>query len=524
MATENVRYRISLEDRFSSGIDDADDSVRQLDSDIESTSESTASFAKTLGLVALAGVALKKTFDLASKSFTLGAEMEQTEIAFGTFLRSAEKGKAVIADLNQFANVTPFDNEEIIQSGRVLLAANVPAEKLTDTLETIGNIAAGTNVPITELGNIYAKVMNKGKLQAEELNQLAERGIPIIDTLAKEFGVTKAEVFKLGSEGKITSDVMNSAFATMTKKGGIFFKLMEKQSESASGLLSTLQGKMKLAGTELGKRMLPSAKSATKGMIDLADSLIRITRVKLSDELRETRFELNAEFEVLKKGNVTAEQRATLIADINSKYSDYLPNLITEKSSIEDIAAAQEIANKRLLERIALTAKREIIEEQVAKLQKANRKSFEEQIKAEKTLAEAKDLAREGSKLDAKLVAKIQKDGELAVEQREKAIKAEEKELARLKDILDITDELSALQGGFEGLETKTIAEPSKDLKAGIQTIKSAAPKTFNINIDSLVENFTVQSENVTEGAGQVKDYFTEALIRVLADAQAVGS
>ena len=266
MADKDVRYRISLEDRFSKNIKRAEKNTSSFERKIIQAGKAVAVFFGARAILKV-GNSVRK----------LGAEMEQTEIAFGTFLRSADKGRKVIAELNEFANVTPFDNEEIIKSGRVLLAANVPAEELTDTLKTIGDIAAGTNVPITELGSIYAKVMNKGKLQAEELNQLAERGIPIIDELSKQFGITKQEVFELGSKGKITSDIMQDAFKRMTKKGGIFFNLMQKQSESAAGLLSTFTGKMKLAGVELGKRMLPAAKKVTKQLIGFADKLINIS-------------------------------------------------------------------------------------------------------------------------------------------------------------------------------------------------------------------------------------------------------
>lgn len=200
----------------------------------------------------------------------MGAAMEQTRVAFGTFLGSAEKANQVLAGLNEFANVTPFNNEEVIKGGRSLLAANIPAEKLQDVLRNIGDVASGANQPLTEMALIYAKAMNKGKVQAEELNQLAERGVPILNTLAEMYGVTTAEVMKMGEKGQLTSSVMQKAFEVMTGKGGMFFNMMEKQSQTLGGKWSTLVGTMQKYAITLGEAVAPALKS----VIDAISSAI----------------------------------------------------------------------------------------------------------------------------------------------------------------------------------------------------------------------------------------------------------
>lgn len=66
------------------------------------------------------------------------------------------------------------------------------------------------------------------------------------------------------------------------------------------------------------------------------------------------------------------------------------------------------------------------------------------------------------------------------------------------------------------------IFKPSKAVKKQITTITGAAPKTFNINIDKLVEQFNVNTENLTEGAADVKKQITLALAEALADVQPI--
>ena len=266
MSTEKVVYLLELRDKFSKTLGTANKGLNQLD---RNAGAASLSLGKVKGVLAGLGVGM-----VAKEIFTAGMNMEQTRVAFATFLKDAEKGNRVIGELNKFSNITPFDNAEVIKSGRVLLAANVPAEKLTGILKNVGDVASGAQVPLTELSSIYAKVMNKGKAQAEELNQMSERGIPILQVLADQYNITREEIMKMGSQGKITSDVIAGAFQSMTSEGGMFFNMMEKQSATTGGKLSTLKGSLGLLAAELGE----SANPAIGGLIDKLIDLVNYLR------------------------------------------------------------------------------------------------------------------------------------------------------------------------------------------------------------------------------------------------------
>ena len=62
----------------------------------------------------------------------------------------------------------------------------------------------------------------------------------------------------MGSKRKITSQIMNEAFQTMTSEGGIFFNLMKKQSRTVGGRISTLVGKLQTIGIVIGEALLPA--------------------------------------------------------------------------------------------------------------------------------------------------------------------------------------------------------------------------------------------------------------------------
>lgn len=272
MSTQKETYIIELIDKnMSKGLKDIQQQIGKIKGQTDGMSKSggiVSSLGRIASITAIAG----GIGFLGKKIVGLGVDMEKTRVAFSTFLGDSDKANILIDQLNTFANVTPFNNAEIIKSGRLLLSAGIGANDIVKNLKMIGDVSAGANVPITELSAIFQKATNKGKLQAEELNQFAERGIPILDVLSKMYGKSKAEIMKMGSQGKITSDVMNKAFQKMTSDGGIFFNLMEKQSKTTGGKISTLVGKLQTLGIKIGEMLLPAISGLTDFAIAIVDN------------------------------------------------------------------------------------------------------------------------------------------------------------------------------------------------------------------------------------------------------------
>jgi hypothetical protein len=100
------------------------------------------------GLITLIGGLAKKIFDL-------GAAQQQTNIAFTTFLGSAEKAKKLIADLTKFSIITPFTPDQVFRSAKALLAFGVEADKIIPTLKQLGDVSAGTGKDLTEMAVIF---------------------------------------------------------------------------------------------------------------------------------------------------------------------------------------------------------------------------------------------------------------------------------------------------------------------------------------------------------------------------------
>ena len=194
---------------------------------------------------------------------------EQTLIAFETMLGSAEKAKDLMKEIKDFADVTPFNTEEVVQASKGLLAFGIAEEDIIEKTRVLGDIASG--VGKDKFGTLirgFGKIKTKGKATMEELNMFLEAGVPILDELAKGFGVNKEEIFKMVSTGKVGFKDVDKALQSMATGSGKFAGLMAKQSKSFFGLISTIQGQLDNFAKELGNELLPAAKEVVSTFLD----------------------------------------------------------------------------------------------------------------------------------------------------------------------------------------------------------------------------------------------------------------
>ncbi len=187
----------------------------------------------------------------------LAARLETTSAAFETMLGSAEATQAMLAKLQAFGAETPFEFPEIADAAKKLLAFGSSADGVTDELRMLGDIGSAVGVPLGDIAEIYGKARVQGRLFAEDINQLTGRGIPIIQALAKQFGVADSGVRKLVEDGKIGFPQLLAAFQAMTGAGGQFAGGMAKQSQTLLGQWSTLKDNIALAVLPIGQQLLP---------------------------------------------------------------------------------------------------------------------------------------------------------------------------------------------------------------------------------------------------------------------------
>jgi len=71
---------------------------------------------------------------------------------------------------------------------------------------------------------------------------------------------------------------------------------------------------------------------------------------------------------------------------------------------------------------------------------------------------------------------------------------------------------------GLTGMSPVVSPLTGKGLGSGIDKVTSSAPKTFNINIENLIENFEITTNNIQEGAERTKDMILQTLLTAVND------
>lgn len=191
-------------------------------------------------------------WDVGKAAVANTASFEQTRIALDTMLGSQEKASALLKEISAFAAATPFEMPEVATGAKNLLAFGFAQEQIIPTLRQLGDIASGVSMPMTELAEIYGKARVQGRLFMEDINQLTGRGIPVIQALASTMGVAEADIRKLVEEGKVGFPQLEAAMASMTGEGSKFGGMMEKQSKTLNGQLSTLGDNI----TSIGRKIV----------------------------------------------------------------------------------------------------------------------------------------------------------------------------------------------------------------------------------------------------------------------------
>lgn len=208
-------------------------------------------------------------------------EFQQLDIALTTMLGSKAEADKLMGEVVELAASTPFSLTELGQGAKRLLAFKEPADQVGDSLRRIGDLAAGASVPVGDLIQAYGKVSAKGRMQAEELNQFAERGIPIISELAKVVGATDKEIYKMAEQGKIGFPELQKAIRNMTDEGGMFYNLMEKQSASLTGRISNLGDAWDRMLNEMGQNsegVLYGGISALNSMVENYETVLDVLK------------------------------------------------------------------------------------------------------------------------------------------------------------------------------------------------------------------------------------------------------
>lgn len=191
-------------------------------------------------------------------------KFESLTIQFKTLLGSMEDARERMAALAEFAEVTPFNLEEVVKASRTLTVFSDGALGTEYSLRLVGDAAAAVGAGFDEVafwvGRAYAMIKG-GQPFGEAAMRLQELGIltPAVRT----------EMEALQASGAKNSEVWEAFTARLEEFDGA----MEDLSQTGDGLTSTLEDTWTAAVREFGDAFQDAAKESIGFLITLLGKL-----------------------------------------------------------------------------------------------------------------------------------------------------------------------------------------------------------------------------------------------------------
>ena len=124
-----------------------------------------------------------------------------------------------------------------------------------------------------------------------------------------------------------------------------------------------------------------------------------------------------------------------------------------------------------------------------------------------------------------KKVKEVEKVGESVAQAYQKGFEIGNKKFGN-KKVSTTVSTIAAINDSLDPFLSESPTTTGKTSPAESQptSITGSAPKVFNINVDKLIDGFTISTNNLTESATAIKEHVTRALAEALADIQTVAS
>lgn len=187
-----------------------------------SSSASMARVGVSVGRVAglVAGLAVTVGAAGLARSFVrAAAEAEKMTAA----LDSITKGKGVetFRELDKWAARLPVNTAKAIDTYRMLrsMGLNPTLDQMTILVDTMSALG-GSEESMQGIARAMGQIYTKGKLQAEELLQLTERGVPAYEILREKLGLTAKDFENLGKSGRTSAQVIAALFEGLNERFG----------------------------------------------------------------------------------------------------------------------------------------------------------------------------------------------------------------------------------------------------------------------------------------------------------------
>lgn len=260
-------------------LNDFKGNLNSLQGKLKQTNPVVATFTNKLASLAKGGIVVtiaKKLYDLGKEAVNTAAKFETLAVSFEVLAGGAEAGQKLTNQIIELASKTPLTTEALSDGARTLLSFGEASEEVVNDLKLLGDITGGDAQRMQSLTLAFAQVGSTGKLAGQDLLQMINAGFNPLAIMSEKTGKSMAQLKDEMSKGLITFNDVKQAMIDATSEGGRFYGMMNKQSETLDGRLSTLSDTWGLVSKNIGEVFLPVAKAAVGALDAIGQAVLRL--------------------------------------------------------------------------------------------------------------------------------------------------------------------------------------------------------------------------------------------------------
>lgn len=271
MATDQeIRYLITARDQASSVLRGIEGAFGSLSNAIKAPTTLVGGLLNafgTLGLAANGIQALVAPFQgVASGILEATSSTETFRTSMVRAQGDVQKADAYIRDLVKFAAETPFELQGLQVQTQRLTAMGFKSQEIIPELRILGDAMAamgGTTDGLNRAALALGQIQTRGKLSAQELNQLTETGIPAYQILQEKLGLTAKQMGDIGNQG-ISAQVAIRALNEGLRER--FGGAMADQMQTLAGRMSNVKDATYQLQAGIGTALSPALKEVVSGL------------------------------------------------------------------------------------------------------------------------------------------------------------------------------------------------------------------------------------------------------------------
>lgn len=253
--SESITLAIKAQDR----------EIKRLTGEVNRLKSSTMSLggAAKIAATALGGLGL---VNLAKGAVQTRARFEDLQTSLAGVFGSAEGGRDAFQRILDISTETQFGVEDLAATFIKLKASGIePTRELINTFTDTAAVTTDQIGSLTAVTDLFSRSVSGG-LGLEDLNRLADRGVPVFAILEEQLGLTRLEISEFGK----TAEGANKITAAFQKGiQGRFGGQTQKLLENTSTQFSNLSIAIRIAQNDFAEGLAPAVNDTVKQLTDL---------------------------------------------------------------------------------------------------------------------------------------------------------------------------------------------------------------------------------------------------------------